>query len=71
MQNLEKVELHSDELEALRLADYQGLYQEEAAKMMSISRQTFGRILSSARKKTAEALILGKALKIEQSDQEV
>lgn len=54
-----------DELEAIRLADYEGLYHEEAAKRMKISRQTFGRILNNAHKKVAECLIKGKALKID------
>jgi hypothetical protein len=49
----------------MRLADFEGLYQENSAAMMNISRQTFGRIIDSARKKIADALIHGKALKIE------
>jgi len=61
---LEKVSLTVDELEALRLADYEGLYQEKAASMMNVSRQTFGRIVSAARSKVATALIEDKALKI-------
>jgi len=62
---LEEVSLSLDEFEAIRLADYQGLYHEEAAAKMRISRATFGRILNLARSKVAEALILGKALEIE------
>jgi predicted DNA-binding protein (UPF0251 family) len=62
---LEQVVLAVDEFEAIRLADYEGLYQQEAAENMNISRQTFGRILESARMKTADALIHGKVLKIE------
>jgi predicted DNA-binding protein (UPF0251 family) len=54
-----------DELEAMRLADYAGLYHEDAARKMKISRQTFGRILNEAHKKVAECLLKGKALKIE------
>jgi predicted DNA-binding protein (UPF0251 family) len=57
--------LPMDELEALRLADYEGLYQEEAAARMGVSRQTFGRIVESARKTVARALIEGCALRIE------
>lgn len=57
--------LSLDELEAIRLADLEGFYQEEAAKKMNISRQTFGNILESARKKIADALINVKTLKIE------
>ena len=54
-----------DEIEALRLADYEGLYHENAASRMEISRQTFGRILGGARRKVAECLVKGKALKME------
>jgi predicted DNA-binding protein (UPF0251 family) len=62
---LEQVVLSLDELEALRLADLEGLYQEQAAERMGISRQTFGRTVETARKKVAEALVGGKALRIE------
>lgn len=54
-----------DELEALRLADFLGKYQEEAAELMNVSRQTFGRILDSAHRKVADALLNGKALRVE------
>ena len=63
--SLEEISLNLDELEALRLADYESLYHEEAAKQMNISRATFGRILDQARHKVAEAILGGKALKIE------
>jgi len=59
--------LESDEAEALRLADLENLYQENAARLMGISRQTFGRILDRAHRKVADALLNGKALKIEQA----
>ena len=62
---LEEVVLSLDEYEAIRLADYEQLYQEEAAARMNISRQTFGRIIEAAHKKIADVLINGKALKIE------
>ncbi|MDI6701233.1 MAG: DUF134 domain-containing protein [bacterium] len=62
---LEEISLEKDELEAVRLADLQGLYHEEAAKVMNISRQTFGNILNSAHKKIADSLVNGKILKIE------
>jgi len=62
---LEEVVLTVDEFEAIRLADLEGLYQEQAAGKMNVSRQTFGRIVESAHKKVAEALAQGKALKIE------
>ena len=57
--------LTSDEIEAIRLADFEGLYQEEAAQELEVSRPTFSRILNSARKKIAKALILGNAIEIE------
>jgi predicted DNA-binding protein (UPF0251 family) len=63
--DLEESCLELDELEALRLADYEGLYHEEAAGRMNISRATFGRVLGSARHKVVEAILEGKALKIE------
>jgi len=62
---LEEEVLGIDELESLRLADLLGLYQEDAASRMNVSRQTFGRIVESARRKVADALVNGKALKIE------
>jgi predicted DNA-binding protein (UPF0251 family) len=62
---LEDVILTVDEFEAIRLADLENLYQEQAAEKMNVSRQTFGRIIESARKKVAEVLVRGKALKIE------
>ena len=62
---LEEVNLALDELEAIRLADLEGLYQEDAAKKMNISRQTFGNIINSAHKKIADVLLNAKALKIE------
>jgi len=61
---LEEVNLNIDELEALRLCDYKNLEQFEAAKKMKISQSTLQRILTSARKKVAEALVEGKAIKI-------
>jgi predicted DNA-binding protein (UPF0251 family) len=63
--DLEEITLSMDEFEALRLADLEGLYQDAAAQRMGISRQTFGRIIESARHKVAEALVQAKALKIE------
>ena len=62
---LEEVNLTLDELEAVRLADFDGLYQEDAAKKMNISRQTFGNIIEKAHKKIADVLLNAKALKIE------
>jgi uncharacterized protein len=64
---LEETSLEMDELEAVRLADFEGMYHEDAAVKMNISRATFGRILSNARCKVADAIVNGKALKIENS----
>jgi predicted DNA-binding protein (UPF0251 family) len=61
----EEVILSLDELEAVRLADYEGLYQELSAEKMGISRQTFGRIIETAHKKIADVILHGKVLKIE------
>jgi len=62
---LEEINLQIDELESIRLADLKGMYQEDAAKKMSVSRQTFGNIITSAHKKIADALVNSKALRIE------
>jgi predicted DNA-binding protein (UPF0251 family) len=64
MTELQEVVLNVDELEAIRLADLEGLYQDGAAGRMGVSRATFGRIVDSARRKVAEALVHGKALAI-------
>jgi len=64
MSELEVLSLQLDELEAIRLTDREGLYQEEAAVRMGVSRVTFGRILRDAHEKVAEALLEGKALLI-------
>lgn len=62
--DLEEVTMTLDELEAIRLVDYEGFYQEHAAEQMHISRQTLGRIIEAGRKKVAEALLKGKGLRI-------
>lgn len=56
---LSAVTLSHDELEALRLADLEGLYHEAAAERMGVSRPTFGRVLERARRKVAIALVEG------------
>ena len=68
---LEEINMTLDEFEAIRLADLEGLYQDQAAEKMNVSRQTFGRIIDSAHKKVAESLVHGKALKIEGGDFEM
>jgi len=64
MRNLEEIELNLDEIEAIRLADIEEMYQVDAAKKMGISRQTFGNIIARAHKKIATALLEGKALRL-------
>jgi predicted DNA-binding protein (UPF0251 family) len=61
---LGEIVLAIDEFEAVRLADLEGLYQEDAAKKMNVSRQTFGNIIESAHKKIADAIINARALRI-------
>jgi predicted DNA-binding protein (UPF0251 family) len=70
MSELDEKAINIDELEAIRLADYEGLYHEDAARKMEISRQTFGRILGEAHRKVAECLLKGKALRIETKEKE-
>jgi len=65
MNRLEQVILTIDEFEAVRLKDYEGLDQINAAKRMKISQPTFQRLLLSARGKIADALSNGKAIRIE------
>ena len=62
---LAEVILHVDEFEAVRLKDFERLEQEECAKKMNISQPTFHRLVFSARKKIADAIVNGKAIKIE------
>lgn len=65
LRELEEIVLGLDELEAMRLTDLDGLYQVDAAEKMGVSRQTIGNILDSAHRKLADALLNGKALRIE------
>lgn len=67
---LEEITLSLDEFEALRLKDVNGLQQQEAAEQMNVSRPTFQRILTNARKKVSEALVYSKALRIEEKIEE-
>jgi predicted DNA-binding protein (UPF0251 family) len=60
----EEVLLTLDELEALRLADLEGFYQEQAAESLGVSRATFGRIILAAHRKVADALVNGKRLTV-------
>jgi len=65
LRNLSEVRLTFEELEAIRLKDNDGLEQEECARRMKVSRPTFHRVINSARQKLAEALLCGKAIRIE------
>jgi len=65
MRELESVDLLFEEYEALRLADYENLTQEEAAIKMNISRPTFTRLYDKARKSIAKAFVEGKAIIIQ------
>ncbi|MBI4683722.1 MAG: DUF134 domain-containing protein [Nitrospirae bacterium] len=67
MSEIEQIALYRDELEALKLCDADDLTQEEAGKKMGISRGTVQRILSSARRKTAQALSECKAIVLEKT----
>ncbi len=62
---LQEIELTLDEFEAIRLADLEGLYHEDAARKMNVSRQTFGNILATAHMKIADMLVHGKALSLQ------
>ncbi len=65
LRELVQIKLSRVELEALRLADLEGMSHEEAAELMEVSRQTFGRIIQKGRQITANALVNGLAIKIE------
>lgn len=67
----QEIVLRVEEFEAIRLADYEGFSQNEAAEKMGISQPTFHRILVSARNKVAEALTTGKAIRISGGDYSV
>ena len=67
LMELEEVALSADELETIRLCDFENINQIKAAKKMKISQSTLSRILISAHKKIAEALVEGKAIKIEKN----
>ncbi len=62
LSELKQISLYRDELEALRLCDSEGMTQEEAGQSMGVSRGTIQRIITVARKKSAQALTEGHAL---------
>jgi len=63
--DVQEVILPVEGLEALRLSDLEKLDQQTAAARMDVSRQTFGRVLSEARELVAEALVMGKMIRIQ------
>jgi uncharacterized protein len=65
VRELQEITLQLDELEAMRLADVEQMYQVEAACRMKISRSTYARLLKAGRSKVTEALCTGKALAID------
>lgn len=67
----DEISLTIDQFEALKLADYQGFDQSQGAIVMKVSRPSFGRILRSARKNVANALVNGKIIKIGIGDMQV
>ena len=69
--HLQETRLSVEEAEAIRLKDIEGLAQDDCAQKMSVSRPTFARILLSARRKMADALLNGKAIRIEGGNYEM
>ncbi len=67
LSHLDEIVLTLDEFEALRLGELNNLTQKQAANRMWISQPTFNRVLTSARKKVALAIIAGKQIRIEKS----
>jgi len=65
LSHLQEVRLFIEEAEAVRLKDIEGLEQDECARRMNVSRPTFHRVLGAARSKLADALLNGKAIRIE------
>jgi predicted DNA-binding protein (UPF0251 family) len=68
---LQETRISIEEVEAIRLKDLEGLEQEESARKMNVSRSTFARILLAARQKMADALLNGKAIRIEGGNYEL
>jgi uncharacterized protein len=68
LRELEEVVLLADELEALKLHDVDGFDHTTSAEKMKISQPTFGRVLNTAYKKIAQAIIQGHAIRIEKNE---
>ena len=71
MRTLKETILSFDELEAIRLIDYEGMEQGKAGKKMKISQSTLSRLLRTARKKLADAIVNGQSIKIQGGDFEM
>jgi uncharacterized protein len=71
LRELEENRLSVEEMEAIRLKDLEDLEQEQCAERMNVSRSTFVRILDAGRKKVADALVKGKAVRIEGGNYEL
>lgn len=65
MVNLKENVLSFDELEAIRLIDFEKMEQHKAGEKMKISQSTLSRLLRAGRKKLADAIINGYAIKIQ------
>lgn len=65
MYSLDEVIIKYEEAEAIRLNDFECFGQIKSSKKMGVSQPTFFRVLSSARKKIADAITNGKAIKVE------
>jgi predicted DNA-binding protein (UPF0251 family) len=65
LHNKDEVVLSIEEVESIRLSDYLEMEQDLASESMNVSRGTFQRIINSARKKTADALVHGKTIRID------
>ncbi|MBN1404623.1 MAG: DUF134 domain-containing protein [Opitutales bacterium] len=70
LSDLEEIVVAADELESIRLADAKGMYNQDAAKEMGVSRQTFERILKRAREKVAHALTQGIAIRLDSIEEQ-
>ena len=71
LRSLQQIVITVDELEAMRLADFLEMTQEEVAQQMQVSRPTVTRMLSRAHRAVAEALVHGKAICIQGGDYRV
>ena len=64
LSEMEIIDIEIDELEAVRLCDYEGKSQIETAEIMEISRGTVQRLLNSGRRKILDGLLHLKAIKL-------